>query len=80
KFLLAFYVLGLSLTEIASGVTSRVYETSCLTVQIRHSVLWGNTVQYQKFKLTSKFILGLYVLRLYLTGISPEFTLSVYET
>jgi len=27
-----------------------------------------------------KFVLGLYIIRLYLTGIAPEFTLWVYET
>jgi len=39
KFLLAFYVLGLYVTGIASGTTSRVCETWHPTVQSRRSVL-----------------------------------------
>ena len=79
KFLLESYVLGLCLIEIALGTTSQVYETWRLTVQIRRSVLWGNTVQYQKFKLTSKFLFEFHVLGFYLTGIAPESISRVHK-
>ncbi|KIJ90444.1 hypothetical protein K443DRAFT_116583, partial [Laccaria amethystina LaAM-08-1] len=80
KFLLDFYVLGLYLTEIASGTTSRVFETWRPTVQSRRSVLEGNKVHEQKLRLTGKFLLDFYVLGLYLTEIASGTTSRVCET
>jgi hypothetical protein len=80
KFLLDFYLLRLYLTEIASGTTSRVYETWRPTVQVRHSVVWGEIAHYQKLRLTYKFLLDFYILRLYLTEITSGTTSRVYET
>jgi hypothetical protein len=44
EFLLDFYPLGLYLTEIVSGITSWVSETSRPTVQSRRGVLQRNKV------------------------------------